>query len=237
MAKGTFPGLNKKPKSQKGWQEWNRKYARAFLSDQLDRVVHSVAKKNHVMSLLTKWERRFRLECAKEKPEETIGNTHNLVEDQIDFITQYIGCAILDGTSKETLDRIKHFLSIQSAQNIGDLVELRFTGGSPIEAYAFVDSLKDIDIADVFFITNFDIMIACRKKCDKWINWTKTTAKQFLNEVKEDILFDMPNAVFTVDSDYAAGVTEFEIWFKVNKSDMNMKMLQCMPPAFLERFK
>jgi len=189
------------------------------------------------MSLLTKWERRFRAECTKEKPEETVGNAHNLVEDQIDFITQYIGCAILDGTSKQNLDRIKHFLSMQSAQNIGERMELRFIGGSPIETYAFVDSLKDIDIADVFFITKFDSMIACRTKCGKWLNWTKTTAKRFLNEVKKDILFDMPDAVFTVDSDNVAGITDFEIWFKVDNSELNLQMFRCMPPSFLKRFR
>jgi hypothetical protein len=234
MEKGTFAGLNKKPKSQKGWQEWNRKYALAFLSDQLDRVVHSAAKKNHIMSLLTKWERIFRSECAKEKPEETIGNAHNLVEDQIDFITQYIGCAILDGTSKQNLDRIKHFLSIQSAQNIGDRMELRFIGGSPIEAYAFVDSLNDIDIADVFFITNFNSIVAYREDMK---TWTKKAAKSFLDALKEDLLFDMPHTVIMASHDEASGITGFEIPIRIDDSDLNIQMFRCMPPSLLKRFK
>ena len=234
MGEKGFSGLNKKPRSKKGWQEWNRKYALAFLSDQLDRIVHSVAEKNKLMSLLTKWERRYRAECAKEKPEENVGNRHNLVEDQIDFITNYLGCAICDTTSKQNLDRIKHFLSMQSAQNVGDRMELRFMRGEPIEAYAYVDSLKDIDIADVFFITNFDYMTAFRQKIRPW---TERTAKDFLNAVKKDVLFDMGSAVFSSVPDDIEGNIEFEISFGVDETDLKMKMLQCMPPAFIERFK
>ena len=57
---------------------------------------------------------------------------------------------------------------MQSAQNIGQRFELRFIGGCPIEAYAYVDSLKDIDIADVFFITDFEYMDVYRPKLQKW---------------------------------------------------------------------
>lgn len=233
LEKRTFAGLGKKPKSKKGWQEWHREYALAFLSDQLDRVVHSASKKNYVMSFLTKWEERFRAECSIDKPQEDIANTHDIVEDQINFVTQYVACAICDGTSKENLNRIKHFLSMQSAQNVGERIELRFTGGSPIEAYAFVDSLKDIDIADVFFITNFDNMIAYREKMKKW---TGRTAKTFLNEVKKDVLFDMSNAVVNGDPDHAAGLPEFEIWLEVDEADLILKRLQCTPPAFFQRW-
>lgn len=233
MEKRTFVGLNKKPKSKKGWQEWHRKYALAFFSDQLDRVVHSASKKNYVMSLLTKWEKRFRAECSRERPAETVVSTRNLVEDQINFVTEYVACAIIDGTSKENLNRIRHFLSMQSGQNIGERIDLRFFGGWPIEAYAYVDSLKDIDIADVFFITNFDSMVAYRKKMK---HWTGRTAKHFLNEIKKDILFDMPSAVFTVDPDDAAGLTSFEIGFDVDEFDLNLNMLRCTPPSFAKRF-
>ncbi len=232
VEKRTFVGLNKKPKSKVGWQEWHRKYALAFFFDQLDRVIRSASKKNYVMSLLTKWEKKFRAEYSRERPAETVANTR-LVEDQINFVTEYVACAILDGTSKKNLNRIRHFLTMQSGHNIGERIELRFFGGWPIEAYAYVDSLKDVDIADVFFITNFESMIAYRSKLK---NWTGSTAKRFLNEIKKDILFDMSSALFTVDPDDAVGLTEFEIGFDVDESDLNLNMLRCMPPSFVERF-
>ncbi len=233
MEDKTFSGLNKKPRSQKGWQEWNRKYALAFLSDQLDRTVHSAAKRDQVTSLLTKWEQSFRAECAKEKPDKEVGNAHNLVEDQIDFITNYIGCALCDGTSRQHLDRIKHFLAMQTVQNVGDRMELRFIGGSPIEAYAYVDSLEDIDIADAFFITNFDFMSAYRPKIRPW---TARSSKDFFNAVKKDVLFDMGSAIVDICDDIADNCV-LAISIGVDKAALNIKMLQCMPPAFVERFK
>lgn len=233
MEKGTFTGLHKKPKSRKEWQEWHRKYALAFFSDQLDRVVHSASKRHHVMSLLRNWEKRFRAECAIKRPEPYGYPPGNLVEDQINFMTQYVACAIIDGTGDENCEKIEHFLSMQSAQNIGQQFELWFIGGLPREAYAYVDSLKDIDIADVFFITEFEGMDVYRPKSEKW---TKRTAKRFIDEIKKDVLFDFPHAVFIVDPDPAGNVA-LEISIEVDESALDLKKLQCTPPAFFQRFK
>jgi hypothetical protein len=233
MEKGTFTGLNKKPKSRKGWQEWHRKYALAFFSDQLDRVVHSASKRHYITSLLKNWEKRFRAECAIKKPEPYGYPAGNLVEDQINFVTQYVACAIIDGTSDERIEKIEHFLSMQSAQNIGQRFELWFIGGLPCEAYAYVDSLKNIDIADVFFITEFEGMDVYRPKLEEW---TKRSGKRFIDEIKKDVLFDFPDAVFTVDPD-PAGQVALEIYIEVDESAHDLKKLQCMPPAFFQRFR
>lgn len=233
MIKGTFAGLNKKPKSRKGWQEWHYKYALAFFSDQLDRVVHSASKRHYVISLLKNWEKRFRADCALKRPEEYVSPPGNLVENQINFVTEYVACAIIDGTSDQNYGKIEHFLSMQSAQNIGQRFELRFVGGFPIDAYAYVDSLKDIDIADVFFITEFESMDVYRPKLEKW---TKVAAKHFIDEMKKDVLFDFPHAVFIVDPD-PAGKVPLEIGIEVDEYARDLKKLQCMPPAFIQRFK
>lgn len=232
MEKGTFAGLNKKPKSRRGWQEWRRKYALAFFSDQLDRVVHSASKRHYVMSLLKNWEKRFRADCAIKRPE-PYGYPPGNLKDQINFVTEYVACAIIDGASDEKFEKIEHFLSMQSAQNIGQRFELWFVGGLPLEAYAYVDSLKDIDIADVFFITEFESMDVYRPKLEKW---TKRTAKRFIDEMKKDVLFDFPHAVFIVDPD-PAGKVPLEISIDVDESARDLKKLQCMPPAFIQRFK
>jgi hypothetical protein len=231
--KRPFEGLMRKPRSKKGWQNWNRKYALAFLHSQLDRVMPSMTKKNYVMSLFTKWEKRFRAECTKKPPEESIGNKHNLVEDQIDFVAQYIACAILDGTGKDNLARIRHFLAMQRSFNIGNRMELRFLGGSPIEAYAYVDSLKDIDIVGVLFITNLDTMCAYREKNKIW---TKSAARRFLDDLKKDVFFDMPNTIIMAEADEPTGLSEFEIPIKVDKGDLNLKTFQCMPRSLISWF-
>jgi hypothetical protein len=91
------------------------------------------------MSLLKNWEKRFRAECAIKTPEQFVLSPSNLVEDQINFVTEYVACAIIDGTGEERYKRIEHFLSIQSAQNIGQRFELRFV--SPMQ-HTHVDSLR-----------------------------------------------------------------------------------------------
>jgi hypothetical protein len=228
----SFAGLNRKPKSIKGWQEWRRKYASAFLSDQLNRAVPAASKRRYVVSLLMAWEKRFRAECGLEKPEQYVF-PGDIVEDQIDFVTQYIACALVNGTGDERFKRIRHFLSMQSAQNLGQRFELRFQGGSPLEAYAYMDSLKDIDIADMFFIADFESMSATRPKMKKW---TSRTAKSFIAGIKKDLLFDFPDAVILVDSNPTGQVT-LEIGIEVDEYARNLKMIQCMPAAFRRRFR
>lgn len=242
--KRPFEGLNRKPKSSNGWQEWSRKYALAFLHDQLDRVLLSATKKNYVMSLFNKWEKRYRAERSDEFTEKTLGyeeedikaaagSEHDLLEDQIDFIIEYIACAMCDGTGKENLAKIRHFLEMQTSSNIGERMELRFFGGNPLEANAYVDSLKDIDIADVFFITEFDSMLVSREKRK---SWTKSTAKRFLDDLKKDVLFDLPSAVIMAEVHDAIGLKEFEISIEASRDELRLKAFQCLPPSFIKRF-
>ena len=120
---------------------------------------------------------------------------------------------------------------MQSAHNIGHRFELRFM--SPSATYAYVDSLKDIDIADAFFITDFESMDVLRPKLEKW---TTRKAKRFIDEIKQDVLFDFPLAVFIVDPD-PAGKVVLEICIEVEEPARDLKMLQCMPRAFFQRFK
>lgn len=239
-----FDGLNRKPKSEKGWQEWSRKYALAFLHDQLDRVVSSATKKKYIMSHFNKWEKKYRAERSDQFTENTFGyededlelaacSEQNLLEDQIDFIIEYIACAMCGGMGKDNVARIKHFLEMQTLSNIGEKMELRFMGGNPLEANVCVDSLKDIDIADVFFITEFDSMFAYREKNKIW---TKNTTKRFLDDLRKDVLFDMPSTVIMAELDDAIGDYGFEISIEASQDELRLKAIQCLPPSFIKRF-
>jgi len=226
MKENTKWNLKRKPRTKKEWQAWRRQYALGFLYGQLDRVVTSETKKKKIASLFTEWEKRFRAECAVEGPEEAVGNKHNLIEDQIDFIAQYIACAILDGTRKADLDRIRHFLSMQGAQNHGNRMELRFLGGSPIEAYAYVDTLDDIDIADVLFITNCIHILTYREEMQLW---TEATAKRYLSKLRKDVLTDMPNTVISIGPVEKIVERALEISVELDEDDINMQMVRCSP--------
>lgn len=216
--------LGRKPRTKKEWQAWRRQYALGFLYGQLDRVVTSETKKKKIAALFTEWEKRFRAECAVERPEEAVGNKHNLIEDQIDFIAQYIACAILDGTKKADLDRIRHFLSMQGAQNHGKRMELRFLGGSPIDAYAYVDTLDDIHIGDVLFITNCIRILTYRNEMRPW-----TTAKHYLNKLRKDVLADMPNTIISISPIEEIGSRTLEISVELDEDDINIQMVRCFP--------
>ncbi|MBS3905941.1 MAG: hypothetical protein KGZ49_02785 [Syntrophaceae bacterium] len=72
-----------------------------------------------------------------------------------------------------------------------------------------------------------------RPKLEKW---TKGAAKRFIDEMKKDVLFDFPQAVFIVDPE-PVGRVGLEIGIEVDESARNLKKLQCMPPAFIQRFK
>jgi len=240
--KGPFEGLNTKPKTKKGWQAWNRKYALAFLHDQLDRVSVSATKKNYVLSLFNKWEMKFRKELtdkiicetyAGEEGNMTTAYCSELREDHINSIAQYVACALCDGGGKENIARIRNFLKMQTVSSIGERMELRFFGGNPVYFNVYVDCLKDIDIADVFFIIEFDFMLAYR---EKWKIWTKKISERFLNDLKRDVLFDMPNSVIKTTVGNAIGLREFEINIKASQDDLRLKALQCTPPSFIKRF-
>lgn len=242
--KGLFKGLNRKPKSKKEWQEWHRKYALALLHDQLDRVLASPSKKNYVLSLFNKWEKKFREERTDEIIREFYcleegGNSAKvcgeLREDHVNFIAQYIACALCNGTGKENIARIRNFLEMQTATNIRDRMSLTFYGGTPVYFSVYVDCLRDIDIADVFFITEFDNVIVHREMHK---DWTKNIAKKFLEDLKRDILFDFSSAVIKslLDYKYYLGSRDFEITIEASQEELKLKTLQCFPPSFIKRF-
>ncbi len=241
-SKRHFEGLNRKPKTKKGWQEWNRKYALAFLHDQLDRVHASVTKKNYILSLLNKWEMKFRKELtykiicetyAGGEGDMTTAYCSELREDHINVIAQYVACALCAGLAKENIARIRHFLKMQTVSSIRERMELRFFGGNPVYFHAYVDCLKDIDIADILFITEFESVLAYQENRK---SWTKSTAKRFLDGLKKDVMFDMPGTVISANIDNAIGCMELEISIKASEDELRLKAYQCLPQSFIKRF-
>lgn len=220
MAKKTYADLfDATPQTAVEAQAWRRKYALARLNGTLEQISASASQKKLVVSLVNQWEKRFRREYAADKPDEKqyVIVEHNLLEDQIDFIIGYVACMLCPGPIKETFDSIEQFLAMQGACNVGNRMELRFVGGSPIETYVFVDALSDVDIADVFFVTScFDMMIAFQK--DQKL-WTKKTATAFLRDFKKDIFYDLPKAKIITDPSSASGYPGFAIQVQISQDD------------------
>jgi hypothetical protein len=66
--------------------------------------------------------------------------------------------------------------------------------------------------------------------------WTKNLAKRFLDDLKRDVLFDMPSTVITAKVDDAIGSREFEISIEASQDELRLKAFQCMPSSFIKRF-
>ena len=148
---------------------------------------------SEVKSLYKKWFKRFQKEWeqpGRYSPSflpSTDEDLEYLKQDQIEFIGIYLGHMLIDGDSKENLLRIKHFLKMQGASNKDSEFEFRFLHGNPREVYLYAKSPDDIDIADIFGITNFQQMQVYMRNS---LNWTTIIAEDFLEFVREDIEFD-----------------------------------------------
>ena len=142
---------------------------------------------SEVGSLLTKWAKDFRTDFFRVRPFTSVYGNTSFVRDQIEFVRLYLGHMQLDGTTRENLERIKRFLSLQNALEEGKDMRLHFIGGSPVEVFLTVEDPMDIDIADVYGITEFEIIYIFKGKNRRW---TPKSAKSFIDAVKDDLAFD-----------------------------------------------
>ncbi len=142
---------------------------------------------SEVGNTFKKWAKDFRTEFFRERPFTSVYGNTSFVRDQIEFVHLYLGHMQLDGTTRENLERIKQFLSLQRALEEGKDMRLYFIGGSPVEVFVTVENLGDIDIADVYGITEFEIMNVFK---GKYKRWTPKSAKSFIDAVKNDLAFD-----------------------------------------------
>lgn len=142
---------------------------------------------SEVGNLLNKWVKDFRAEFIRVRPFTSVYGNPSFVRDQIEFVRLYLGHMQLNGTTRENLERIKRFLSLQRALEEGKDMRIYFIGESPFEVFVTVENLRDIDIADVYGITEFEIMNVFKGKNRRW---TPKSAKSFIDAVKEDLSFD-----------------------------------------------
>lgn len=147
--------------------------------------------KSQVNNLYQEWQERFLQEW--EQPHRYIpsflpSSEQHFREEQIEFIRIYLGHMLIDGESKQNLNRIKNFLKMQGAINKDTEFEFRFLNGNPKEVFLYAQSPDQIDIADIIGITDFQRMHVYMRN-DKF-DWAAIIAEDFLEFVREDIEFD-----------------------------------------------
>lgn len=159
-----------------------------MLSDTTMKSRVNAAYEKYVKRFLSEWKKEdsYRPDCyGDDTCDDESGE--QFVQDQIKFICQYLGFMLLAGPHQENLNRIQYFLDMQGAIKSQDKIEIRFLSGDPHEVYVYVDSLNDIDLADVYQITFYNCLLITREGGKKW---TKRIVKEFVEEVRSDLEYD-----------------------------------------------
>jgi hypothetical protein len=162
---------------------------------------------SQIRVLFGKWEKRFREDCRKTEPFTVFAPSRSFLKDHIEFIRIYLGHMMLDGTSRENLKRIKRFLALQKRKNDVKKMAIHFLHGNPYEIIVFVETLNDIDIADVFGMIKFGEMHVFKGKNKRW---TKKSAETFIKELENDLACDGYEARFNYD--YSKDTLEIACW-------------------------
>lgn len=135
-----------------------------------------------VSRLFSKWKSEF----IRNLGDFPIENTN--FEEQIQFMEEYVDMMMRNGNSRDNLKRIGRFLDMQTSGENDSLMEIRFIGGIPEEVEVVIETLRDVDVADVHALTEFKTMIVPRTVNGE--QWRKKEAAEFLDELREDLESD-----------------------------------------------
>jgi len=153
-----------------------------------------------IWKLYSNWKKAFQTACKKKPPEaaaEVAGQEEStLVKDQVQFIEEMISNIIIDGATSETFDRVRDFLLLQTYPTTGAHMEFHFIGGSPVDVFLFADSIDDIDIADAYSLTLFDLILVTREHGK---DWDKKAAEAIIEQIYDDLSFDFDEVSISYD--------------------------------------
>ena len=134
------------------------------------------------------------------------GQEHFILEYQLFLISNY-ALMMQYGNDLSQIERIKKFLDNQRPEDEGELLEFQFIEGTPMDFCLSAESLDDIDIADIYGLTNFRIMMIYRRDGS---TWTKKNIDSTIRKIREDLEFDGYEPEIETDSngypDYILGL-------------------------------
>lgn len=141
-----------------------------------------------VYELYHRWAEQYRACCRKTMPFTNVSCNEIFIEDQIEFIRLYLGFILADGPDqKETVERVDRFLSMQKAIPDENMIGMHFVGGAPVEVIVNVETLNDVDVADIHGLVEFDIMFAYRAEGKRW---TRKNTGSFIRDLRDDLEYD-----------------------------------------------
>ncbi len=151
----------------------------------------------------------------EEERREAIEKAERLLDQQVEFIQRFVIYMMLSGETKETLRRIKQFLSYQhlSAKYFREYnkpeFHMTFWGGkSGIPIVVNVKSLQEFDFADSWLEEVYDIICISN---NKWKSWTKMRIEKIIEHIKNDFEYDGYKVEIVLESGYAGQLANQEI--------------------------
>lgn len=138
---------------------------------------------------IARWIEHYILEVYNHPPLNVVaGEEQHFWGNQTVFFSFYLPLQLVGNFTTPYQIKIRDFLNLQARGEIGkNLLEINFFGGFPMDICLLAQSLEVIDVADIFNVTNFEMMNISRygKK-----SWTKNEVKNIKNKIEKDLEFD-----------------------------------------------
>ena len=128
-----------------------------------------------------KWRTAYRERMTDDRDYDLIG------EDQEAFLLAYLGCMMLNAETQAGRDRIVRFFELQTGCQGVARYEVDFLGSVYAESRVFINEKRDVDIADVFGVTDFDMVSIDR--CDG-AAFGNGEAEALVAAIRNDLEFD-----------------------------------------------
>jgi hypothetical protein len=186
---------------------------------------------NEAASAIIKWAERY-LSSVYDDDAGTVyfaGLEKFILEYQLFFISNY-AFMMQVGNDLSQIERIEKFLNQQMPGNEDKLMEFRFMGGTPVDVFLSVESLDDIDIADIYGLAAFRSM-TIRRNDRK--GWTKKDMVSIQRTIREDLEFDGYEVETTINFDpYCDNALELAVRMKDENPYASFRMLHLGQDGF-----
>jgi hypothetical protein len=146
-----------------------------------------MSRKTTIAELYKKWREKYLLDLKKESKGEKNYADMVFIGNHIKFIKNYLQFFLLNGNTLQNVRRVKRFLKMQTFKIPKNLMEFYFINGKPRDIVLNARSKKDLNIADIYSLLKFEMIIVKRAKRRKWTN---QIVKTIIREIENDFELD-----------------------------------------------
>jgi len=136
---------------------------------------------NNIIKLFKQWAKWYRAEF-----EEFAAIAPEQVQEQIDFIENYLNAMLMEQPENEKRKWAEQFFEVQKACLDEDTFQLQFMGGLSYGTL-YVRDISEPDLSTVYDLTEFETITIDRGDGK---DWTKQDIKAILRDIRDDLEFD-----------------------------------------------